>query len=263
MLGSKNDLRYGSINKLASSRSISLGSLAGKQPGADGAAMSSHTPQEKEKDNKTIEKILDKTQRKIDARLQQAEKNLWNADSAQYKAHNSSMYPSRNASSMSNYSVFSAIGNQPIAELADDTDRTVDDDDNSSDEESRPLGEQGRSMSHFLEPLKLPQLDSQGTRASIRKSQRDSLSSSQNGPRRQGSAHRSTSDLLSETTVTQRLTDPSHFPPAYKAKFEAIKKHNEMAKSFGSMAKLSEKRTSSNNLSSKEAEVVKRLTETG
>ncbi|KAL2914565.1 hypothetical protein HK105_205916 [Polyrhizophydium stewartii] len=65
-------------------------------------------------------------------------------------------------------------------------------------------------------------------------------------------------DLASQE-VMSRLTDPNQYPPAYRAKFEAIRKHNE---TFRSSDKLSEKRAAStNNLSQKEAEVVKRLTD--
>ncbi|KAI8929165.1 hypothetical protein BC831DRAFT_444932 [Entophlyctis helioformis] len=80
-------------------------------------------------------------------------------------------------------------------------------------------------------------------------------------PHSAAAARRTTSQTdLSKQNVTSRLTDPNSYPPAYKAKFEAIKKHKE---AYKSSEKLSDKRTSSTNLSLKEAEVVKRLTDNG
>ncbi|KAI8929166.1 hypothetical protein BC831DRAFT_19960 [Entophlyctis helioformis] len=143
------------------------------------AANAAPTPaQEKAAAAKQIESILNKAQRKIDARLEKAEDNLWKTNESLYKAHGTTMYPSKTTGSSSNFSVFAAANKAASDELDIDS-RSArrsregggnDDRDggDSDDENEEGFGSLSRSGSHFLlnKSVKLPPIGGGGALAS-------------------------------------------------------------------------------------------------
>ncbi|KAH6569886.1 hypothetical protein BASA60_008082 [Batrachochytrium salamandrivorans] len=97
------------------------------------------------------------------------------------------------------------------------------------------------AMLHILAPIQLPQI-SGATKIPPVRSRVESVPSS-------------TAD-----DVFNRLADPSQYPPAYKAKFEAIQRHNDMVSISRSTEKLAYAHTSHTNLSTKKSDLVNHLT---
>ncbi|KAJ8329712.1 hypothetical protein QVD99_003996 [Batrachochytrium dendrobatidis] len=172
---------------------------------------------------KEIEKVLKKAQRKIDARLDKAEDNLFKTNQSLYKAKSSQ-------NTGSTFSIFEDDGFIMKSEVEPETNNDI----------------MALSASHILEPIRLPPIGSTTTLA--KKRYQNTLQSA-----------KSNHFDVSKKDATSRLTDPSQYPPAYKAKLEVVRKHSEMNKLFKSMDKLSTSRSSSLNLSMRDADMIKRL----
>ncbi|KAJ1334695.1 hypothetical protein BSLG_007850 [Batrachochytrium salamandrivorans] len=140
--------------------------------------------------------------------------NLTKAEDNLFKSNESS-YRTHSLQKMgSSFSVFS--GDSPIPEVNQESMMAEDNDQ--------------LAMLHILAPIQLPQI-SGATKIPPVRSRVESVPSS-------------TAD-----DVFNRLADPSQYPPAYKAKFEAIQRHNDMVSISRSTEKLAYAHTSHTNLS--------------
>ncbi|OAJ38133.1 hypothetical protein BDEG_22088 [Batrachochytrium dendrobatidis JEL423] len=213
---------------------------------------------------KEIEKVLKKAQRKIDARLDKAEDNLFKTNQSLYKAKSSQ-------NTGSTFSIFEDDGFIMKSEVEPETNNDI----------------MALSASHILEPIRLPPIGSTTTLA--KKRYQNTLQSAKSNhvgrcccivalltfnlrvclnhaSQHSGQYYFAENNMAKSAKcskyildATSRLTDPSQYPPAYKAKLEVVRKHSEMNKLFKSMDKLSTSRSSSLNLSMRDADMIKRL----